>query len=25
VVDKTCPAGVCKALVPVEVTVGKED
>jgi NADH:ubiquinone oxidoreductase subunit F (NADH-binding)/(2Fe-2S) ferredoxin len=25
VVDKTCPAGVCKALLPVEATVGKEE
>jgi NADH:ubiquinone oxidoreductase subunit F (NADH-binding) len=24
VVDKTCPAGVCKALLPVEVATGKE-
>ena len=24
VVDKTCPAGVCKALLPVEVAAGKE-
>jgi NADH:ubiquinone oxidoreductase subunit F (NADH-binding)/(2Fe-2S) ferredoxin len=24
VVDKTCPAGVCKALLPVEATAGKE-
>ena len=25
VVDKACPAGVCKALLPVEATVGKEE
>jgi NADH:ubiquinone oxidoreductase subunit F (NADH-binding) len=24
VTDKTCPAGVCKALLPVEAAVGKE-